>query len=1312
MKISKVNHVRTGTTVTQMQGEGIIYVNPSQNKNAKKDLTEHIKKLNEKAKVLYSPINPVNSITVSMDKNEKQDVNASAKAIKYLVNGILRKNENGIPDCDSLLSQIREKAREAHTSSINPDKLAEKIVDRCLRKKLCKKSEIAKALFAAILSSNKAERLNLLDKDEVKAFFDLAHEDYYKTEQLKEIEDSIVKKDVRVQVKEGMDGEKHLVLSSADNPKKHFYFDFIKEYTSKDNAGREEMLIRFRQLIILFYSGVKAYHLSIGSDVGAWTFGSSLPDVADNFNDEAAALITECQIQQAEKEKYGKKKNILSDKLKNCKYGTPEYRNLLGQETDCKTAIASCNSAIGNAQKKIKVLLADTICNNYRTAVKTEGLAEGDIFWIGYIQGIAEKLFEKKSSYTMYKMSTKYLYEVTFNEWLSFVALKVIDMGKAVYHFAMPDCSDICSGAEIRAGKVQPLFEDGITSFDYERIKAKETITREFAVHATYAAGIFSNAVADKEYRLHTETDEKGRTLNFEDPLQYKEKEWVQALVPDAKKKLLMFFGGQSGWDGTEIAAKSDLEVTSAFQEMINVIRNSNYHYAGSIVSPKEETITIMRGLFDKEFSELGRILREKYYSNNVPVYYGIGDIDKLMTFLYTGESKREAQIPSFGNIFKKKDIPDFVKKNIAGSLLAKYNVQELEKFRSALYFVLKEIYYYGFLKETNIKDRFLAFLNKSKNSAKNPDAYNSFQSRLKDLDADCSFGEICQMYMTDYNQQNQGNYKVKSQTQEEKDRKDDKGHKYEHFKMLLYVTIQGAFTDYLAEKKEIFSFLMAPDLKENFFGSNAAKGFISSWKADLFNETKKVLSEDAYVLSWYALAHLLSPKQLNHLQGDIKSYIQFVGEINAREKSVLGRERDTRLTDTTGDFEKILKVLEFVMNFVGKTSNVLTDYFADADDYAKHLYSYVSYAGKKEEKNNAALAAFCQKAITQKDITLTDKIGIYHDGINPIVNTNVVKAMMYGNETILSEAVSKVSGDLFHGDIVSYFRLKKELEKVFEKGECANREEQTKLREFQNLKNRVELYDIAVFTDIINDYMGELVNMAYLRERDLMYYQLGYHYLRQEYATVEEKYKTISEENICITSGALLYQIMAMYSYNLPIIYKGKEGTYKYSNGGKINKFVKNYCGENLEDYDNVYYSGLELFEQRSRHDELHQFRNDIDHLKYFISADKSILDMYSQVYNGFFSYDIKLKKSVSYIFTNILAKYFVTADIKLNAKQVDGKRAVKLSVSEMSSDSFSYKEKVKMRDGKERERAYYLPVRSEGFLKDTKKLVEYISK
>ena len=1106
-------------------------------------------------------------------------------------------------------------------------------------------------------------------------------------------------KDVKVQVENGEDGEKHLVLSNSNNSKKHFYFDFVKEFATKDKAGRDEMLIRFRQLIILYCSGEKKYRLSICSDVGAWTFGSLLPEVTENLDDEAANLIADYNGNIAKKKDIQKKIEVNLSQKENYKFNSPEYKKLDDTIHKLKYEENDCKYAIYIDKEKIKSILEKDICDKYREAVIVEGLNDADKFWIGYIQHVVQKQFNKKEAYNIYRISLKYLYEAVFNEWVSFMAKKYIDLGKAVYHFAMPDCSDIRSGKEIYCGKVQPLFEEGLTSFDYERIKAKETLSRDFSVYATYAAGIFSNAVAESEYRLREKK---------EDPLQYRERDWEKALVSDAKKKILMYFGGQSKWMGTNLDTVSDFEITNALQSTINVIRNSNFHYAGSIVTPDERSIEIVKELFEKEFFGLSRVIREKYLSNNVPVYYNVEDINNFMTYLYRGDSHREAQIPSFGNILKKKEMPSFVTKNIPGNLLAKFDANELEKFRSSLYFVLKEAYYYGFLNEKNLKDRFLKALNDSATDAKNPEALDNFKGRIADMGKSCTFGEICQMLMTDFNQQNQGEYKVKSQIENNKDEKNKKGHKYSHFKMLLYVTIQKAFVEYISEKTDIYGFIKAPVYKISFFDTGEAQKFLESWNANIFNDVKETVLNDSYCLSWYALAHMLSPKQVNQLQGEIKSYIQFVKDINRREKSVLGKEKDTSLVDKTDSYEKILKVLEFVMNFVGKTSNVLTDYFADEDDYAKHLYSYVGFVGKKEEKNNSTLSAFCNKSITKGGVQLTERIGIYHDGMNPIINNNVVKAIMYGNENILSEAASKISADLMNGEISKFFEAKKNLEKVFEKGECVSKEEQERLREFQNLKNRIELHDISIFTEIINDYMAELVNLAYLRERDLMYYQLGFNYIRMEYGNIEEKFKAINAEDISIKTGALLYQIVALYSFDLPIIYKDK-GNWILGNDKKFINFVELYCEEDMNNLENTFMSGLELFENKKLHDELHNIRNDIDHLKYLIKPEKSLLYMYSQIYNGFFYYDTKLKKSVSYIFTNILAKYFVIANTEMKTEYENDKRFALLKIKDLGSDVFTFKGKKKDKFGKDKEYKYELPVRNKEFLSEVKKIVNY---
>ena len=64
----------------------------------------------------------------------------------------------------------------------------------------------------------------------------------------------------------------------------------------------------------------------------------------------------------------------------------------------------------------------------------------------------------------------------------------------------------------------------------------------------------------------------------------------------------------------------------------------------------------------------------------------------------------------------------------------------------------------------------------------------------------------------------------------------------------------------------------------------------------------------------------------------------------------------------------------------------------------------------------------------------------------------------------------------------------------------------------------------------------------------------------------------------------------------------------------------------------------------------------------------------------------------------------------------QVNYRRFALLSISQMSSDMFNYKgkEKIKDKNGNEKVKdfTYSLPVRSDDFLKDVRKLVEYSAK
>lgn len=69
---------------------------------------------------------------------------------------------------------------------------------------------------------------------------------------------------------------------------------------------------------------------------------------------------------------------------------------------------------------------------------------------------------------------------------------------------------------------------------------------------------------------------------------------------------------------------------------------------------------------------------------------------------------------------------------------------------------------------------------------------------------------------------------------------------------------------------------------------------------------------------------------------------------------------------------------------------------------------------------------------------------------------------------------------------------------------------------------------------------------------------------------------------------------------------------------------------------------------------DENIAFRNYLDHFKYFSRLDRSIMDLYSVMFNRFFIYSSKLYRSVPVVFKNILARYFVVAYIDFCSKKI----------------------------------------------------------
>lgn len=100
-----------------------------------------------------------------------------------------------------------------------------------------------------------------------------------------------------------------------------------------------------------------------------------------------------------------------------------------------------------------------------------------------------------------------YRYEIGFlskhiwKEWTQYISGKYIEMGKGVYHFAIPDLSGNLEGEPISICEVKPEYRNGVSGFDYERIRAEESLEREMEKYVLFAVNNFARAVTPEEER-------------------------------------------------------------------------------------------------------------------------------------------------------------------------------------------------------------------------------------------------------------------------------------------------------------------------------------------------------------------------------------------------------------------------------------------------------------------------------------------------------------------------------------------------------------------------------------------------------------------------------------------------------------------------------------------------------------------------------------------------------------------------------------------------------------------------------------------
>lgn len=88
---------------------------------------------------------------------------------------------------------------------------------------------------------------------------------------------------------------------------------------------------------------------------------------------------------------------------------------------------------------------------------------------------------------------------------INLISIKYIALGKAVYNFALDDIWK--DKKDKKLGIVDERIRNGITSFDYEMIKAHENLQRELAVNIAFSVNNLARAVCDMSNLGDKESD-------------------------------------------------------------------------------------------------------------------------------------------------------------------------------------------------------------------------------------------------------------------------------------------------------------------------------------------------------------------------------------------------------------------------------------------------------------------------------------------------------------------------------------------------------------------------------------------------------------------------------------------------------------------------------------------------------------------------------------------------------------------------------------------------------------------------------------
>ena len=293
---------------------------------------------------------------------------------------------------------------------------------------------------------------------------------------------------------------------SASDKEKRALNRFLFQYANLDEEKRHEMRLRMRRILVLYFYDEKEAE----SVENEWLDHEKRRDNDAQFASDIDILFDDDKKKEEKGQYRGKKYKIRNDAMR--KRNIKRYR------------------------ESIKI-----------TDVDEKGLYfednEVNHFWIHHIENSVERIY--LNHLKPYKTKKGYLGEKVWKDMLNLLSIKYIALGKSVYHFGMGEDVKSCD----HFGKVSPKWEDGITSFEYERIKSEETLQRDLAIYVAFAASHLSSATVDVEKAVaDQENKPKNERKSMEDFLLWTEEDITNYNKGDIQGGILQFFGGKSTW--------------------------------------------------------------------------------------------------------------------------------------------------------------------------------------------------------------------------------------------------------------------------------------------------------------------------------------------------------------------------------------------------------------------------------------------------------------------------------------------------------------------------------------------------------------------------------------------------------------------------------------------------------------------------------------------------------------------------------------------------------------------------------------------